>query len=217
MLFRSTQNNATAACADIGEIVVQTARWMNWTGWGWKDEHYYSMECAQKSGLEDLSIRACSGLAHPFATQEPPSIYAWLEQAMKVDFNSPFPSLDAVLNVPLTPNLQSVCERYFPLTIAMSKFLLQLHAPRLALDKQIEAILESSISSRVLDILPDAVVTMLKSAIIQRQSSPPTTWPSALLSLIDREDLMLLASSGQPQPREMVQRRVSTSRIMYSP
>jgi hypothetical protein len=124
-------------------------------------------------------------------------------------FGIPFPCLDAVLNVPLSPHLQDVCERMFHRTTALCKYLLVLHAPGLAPEKQVEATLEASISPRVMETFPNAVQIVLKDAITQCQATPPTTWPSALLDLINREDLTLLASSQQPQIREPTPRQVS--------
>lgn len=136
------------------------------------------------------------------ASQEPPSFYAWLERAVLPGFGVPFASLDVVLNIPLSPHLQAVCERSFPRTTSISKYLLVLHAPNLAPDKQVEAISEAGISTRLLETFPDAIVAVLKDAIVQCQATPPTIWSSVSLDLIGREDLALLASGKKPRPRE---------------
>jgi anaphase-promoting complex subunit 1 len=199
----------TIGSIDLGIVIAQLGRWMSWTSWDWKDGHYYAAECPSHSGFDDATIRACSGLAHPLASQNPPSLYAWLEQALLPGFSAPFASLDSVLNVPLSPHLQAVCERFFPRTTAMSKYLLVLHAPELAPEKQVQAISESRITSKMLETFPDAVSAILRDAIVQCQASPPTTWSAALLELINRDDLMLLASGQQPQPKEPEHKLVS--------
>jgi anaphase-promoting complex subunit 1 len=62
----------------------------------------------------------------------------------------------------------------------------------------------------MLESFPDAVIAVLKHAIAQCQATPPTTWTSALLDLINREDLTLLASGRQPRPQELVLKQVSS-------
>ena len=161
-----------------------------------------------------VTIRASSSLDHPLATQDPPSIYSWLERAIAPGFGIPFPSLDAVLNVPLSPALQSACEQFFPRISRLSKYLLVFHATVLPPEKQVEAISEAGITPCMLETLPDAVITILKDGVVKCQANPPTTWSSPLLELIDREDLILLAKASQPRPRETLARSVSANCCM---
>ncbi|KIW02860.1 uncharacterized protein PV09_05913 [Verruconis gallopava] len=197
-----TQEDNTTSSLNSAVLIAQLARWMDWTLWDWKDRKYYSLECAGHSGFEDFVIKACTSLSHPLAAQEPPSIYAWLEKALTPVFDAPFPSLDAILNVPMSPHLQTASAQLFPRITAISKYLVLLRAPALSPEKQIEAITEAGISPRMLETLPSSIIAILKDILTQCQAYPPTTWSSDLLDLINREDLALLASGRQPQPRE---------------
>ena len=204
------QGSSNANTVQLAYIIAQLGQWMGWDAWDWNEGHYYGVESLSHAGFEDFPIRACTGLAHPFSTQEPPSFFAWLERAILPGFAVPFPSLDAVLNVPLSPHLQDVCERLFPRITALSKYLLVLHAPGLSPQKQVEAIAESAISARMLETFPSSIVAVLKDAIAQCQAAPPTTWSPALLDLINRDDLTLLASGDHPREQESAAKYVST-------
>jgi anaphase-promoting complex subunit 1 len=192
------RENQVAESFDLSIVIAQVGRWMNWSAWDWKSDHYYAIECAARSGFEDHPIRGCTGLAHPFASQPPPPFQVWIENAITPGLTAPYPTLDGVLNVPLSPHLQAACERFFPRIVAISKYLLVRHALDLAPEKQVAAMVESAVSSHMLETVPSAIETILKNAIIQCQASPPTTWSANLLNLINRDDLVFLASSSQP-------------------
>lgn len=205
------RENHIAESFDLAIVIAQVARWMNWSAWDWTSDHYYALECAGRTGFEDYPIRACTGLAHPFASQTPPPFHAWVENALTPGQTTLYPTLDGVLNVPLSPHLQAACERFFPRIVAISKYLLVLHAPDLAAEKQVAATSESAVSSHMLETLPSAIEIIFKNAITQCQASPPTTWPASFLNLINRDDLVFLASSRQPGLHDPVPTLVSSA------
>lgn len=126
----------------------------------------------------------------------PPSIYAWLEQALSPSYHVPFPSLDTVLQQTSSQTLKRASAYFFPRTTAIKKYLVTLHALELPPDKQVEAVVKAGISAQTLETFPEAVFGIINDSIMKCQSSPPTTWTSNLLQLVGREDLMLLAQSS---------------------
>jgi anaphase-promoting complex subunit 1 len=56
----------------------------------------------------------------------------------------------------------------------------------------VEAMYASGIDSKVLETLPEAVLTPLRDAISACQCQPPTTWSKDLLELVDRSDISLV-------------------------
>lgn len=60
----------------------------------------------------------------------------------------------------------------------------------------VEAMHSAGIDSRVLETLPEAVLTPLKDSIARCQARPPPSWPKDLLELVNRGDVsMILAPS----------------------
>lgn len=61
--------------------------------------------------------------------------------------------------------------------------------------------LEMGIDNRMLETFPSAVVAGIREAIVECQSSPPTTWNEKLLEIVGREDLtMLLRPDADSSP-----------------
>lgn len=131
------------------------------------------------------------------STSNPPSIYAWLEQALSPTYHLPFPSLDAALQQPVTQNSRRASAHFFPRTTALKDYFVKLQALEISADKQVEAIVEAGITAQMLDTFPEAVFGIINEGIVRCQGSPPTTWTLNLLELVGREDLMLLAQ-GPP-------------------
>ncbi|KAE9963743.1 hypothetical protein BLS_008966 [Venturia inaequalis] len=205
-LFREEQKLDSMAASldtningDLTPILAQLGRWLGWPNWDWKSGQYYGyeMKAAADFGFEDLTIRAFTSSSHMMSTSNPPSIYAWLEQALSPNRHSPFPSLDAVLQQPVTQNLRRASARFFPRSTALRNYFVNLQALELPADKQVEAIVEAGITAQMLDTFPEAVFGVINEGIVKCQGSPPTTWTLNLLELVGRDDLMLL---GQGPP-----------------
>jgi hypothetical protein len=154
-----------------------------------------------------VTIRACTTAEHLLSSGDPPSIYAWLEQALAPGFSISFPSLEILLST--SKDLQNACSHFFPRTTALSKYLVTLRACDLTPDKQVEAITEAGITMRVLDSLPEAVRAIMKDAITKCQANPPTTWSNSFLELVGREDLVLLSTAQRPGLQDMTPNSVS--------
>ncbi|TID14184.1 negative regulator of mitosis [Venturia nashicola] len=184
---------------DLTPILAQLGRWLGWPNWDWKAGQYYGyeMKAAAEFGFEDLTIRAFTSSSHLMSTGNPPSIYAWLEQAMSSTYHPPFPSLDAVVQQPVTQNLRRASAHFFPRSTALGKYFINLRALDLPAEKQVEAIVEAGITAQMLDTFPEAVFGIINEGIVKCQGSPPTTWTLRLLELVGRDDLTLLAQ-GPP-------------------
>jgi anaphase-promoting complex subunit 1 len=161
-----------------------------------------------------VTIRAYSTADHPFASQDPPAIYPWLEQAITPGFSISFPSFEVLLSSS-SKDLQKACSQYYPRTTAVSKYLVTLRACDLAPEKQVEALAEAGISIRMLETFPEAVLAIMKDGVVKCQANPPTTWTSSFLELVGREDLVLLARGQRLGPQEVVPAVVRSSSLMF--
>ena len=58
-------------------------------------------------------------------------------------------------------------------------------------ESQVEAMVKSGITMRMLSNFPEALLAILSEPIVQCQAEPPTSWSSTLLEYVSREDLDL--------------------------
>lgn len=119
-----------------------------------------------------------------------------------------FPTLDMLIAQPdkaqLSHPSQSLAEvvaALTPRTAALCKYLSKIRRGVQTPSFQVETMLASGIDNRMLETFPSAVVAGIREAIVECQSSPPTTWNETLLEVVGREDLnMLLRPDAEWSP-----------------
>ncbi|KAK2038875.1 hypothetical protein LZ31DRAFT_635127 [Colletotrichum somersetense] len=185
--------------APLRVVLCQIARWLGWRDFvaiyelGMQEEleSRYDAELrlevplTQPSGVDfDIFhwIQTClaTGQYHPFLTLA--NLYH--SQTVKADQDHPKDSRWASIT---------------PRTL-MFKRLFEKLTPKSSPSSMVEAMHSAGISSRVLETLPEAVLTPLKDSISRCQARPPASWPKDLLELVNRGDSsMILAPTKNLQ------------------
>lgn len=119
-----------------------------------------------------------------------------------------FPTLDMLIGQPEKPqaspdsnSLAHLVTTLTPRTVALCKYLSRMRRSEQTSSLQVETMLEMGIDNRMLETFPSAVVAGIREAIVECQSSPPTTWNEKLLEIVGREDLtMLLRPDADSSP-----------------
>ncbi|CCF44508.1 PC_repeat-containing protein [Colletotrichum higginsianum] len=194
-----TPEYASPGTAPLRVVTCQIARWLGWHNFvamyelGIQEEldpHYDSelrleVPLTQPSGVDfDIFhwIQTClaTGQYHPFLTLA--NLYH--SQPVKAEQDH----LKDSRWTPVTPR-----------TFMFKRFFEKL-TPKGSPASMVEAMHSAGISSRVLETLPEAVLTPLKDSISRCQARPPASWPKDLLELVNRGDMsMILAPTKNLQ------------------
>ena len=124
--------------------------------------------------------------------EAPPSIMQWLEMVSTLRPGRLFPSIDGLLPAHTDRETRTSLEDFTPRTAALMQLLNSPGELNNRADLQVEAMIACGINMRMLETLPEALLAILKEPIVQCQAIPPTTWSSALLKFVARDDLNLL-------------------------
>ncbi|KAH8688755.1 putative 20S cyclosome subunit [Talaromyces proteolyticus] len=195
----------------LAPVLAQIGRWVGWTSWTWKEDGYYGTELATMScwAFEDNQMLRLDVPAEPFA---PPSIFGHLQSSQSQNVTSPFFTLlDVVSATDRRPRKGSMWDDVFqltPRTLAINGFMSEVGLKSTTVDK-IQLLLRWGLTSNVIETLPEGVSVPLFETIAGCQIDPPTldsptSWTSALVELIDRDDLymsMEIENVSQPASR----------------
>lgn len=131
--------------------------------------------------------------------EKPPSVFDWLEKMLDPRIFQGFPTLDMLIGQPDKPqtshasqSLVQLVTGLTPRTVALSRYLSKIRRSEQTPSLLVETMLTSGIDNRMLETFPSAVVAGIRDAIVECQSSPPTTWNETLLEIVGREDLHML-------------------------
>ncbi|KAJ5469499.1 Negative regulator of mitosis [Penicillium diatomitis] len=182
----------------LGPVLAQLGGWLGWQSWNWTDNSYYGTEMAsmERWQFEDTRITELSVPAEPFA---PPSIFDFLARASSQDPPS-FLSLLDVLNAQERASrkdkLWKECFLITPRTLALIGFFSDLRRATSPLDK-IQLLRRWGLNKSVIDSFPEGVSGPLYETVMQCQNEASTSWHTALLEIIDREDLYMSMNPAQ--------------------
>ncbi|PGH12280.1 hypothetical protein AJ80_06794 [Polytolypa hystricis UAMH7299] len=174
----------------LGPVLAQIGRWLGWKSWTWKDDGYYGTETAsmERWSFDDSQISTLDIPPEPFA---PPSIFSFIEGSLG-DNPQTFPTIfDIVSSSISSAGIGRVWERALtltPRTLALTGFISDLRTTS-GSAKKVELLSRWGLTSSVIDDLPDGINAPLHEAIVRCQASPPISWDSSLLELVDRDDL----------------------------
>ncbi|PNS21406.1 hypothetical protein CAC42_1185 [Sphaceloma murrayae] len=193
-----------AALAQMGHYLRQDA-------WDWKlgtrllGDIGFTNPGFSDSDISEVKGPARSQVAAPF------SIDAWLERALADGQVEQMMDLRMIAKL-ANPDYLSH-EASLPHTallsrqVLLARFLENVSALRRLPAAAVEVMQQNGMSSDFIESLPDSTAVLLKEMVSRCQSSPPSTWSSALLHMVDREDLVASAdihhsvgsqSSAQP-------------------
>ncbi|KAL2009101.1 hypothetical protein VTN00DRAFT_7295 [Thermoascus crustaceus] len=187
-------SDAEPSCAEIGflaPILAQIGGWLGWESWTWKDDAYYGAELANMGNwlYEDSRISSLHVPPEPFG---PPSIFLFLENFWRQpsSFLTLLDIVSASDRIQSRGRLWHEAFKLTPRTLALNGFLSEARNLRKAPEK-VELLFRWGLTGNVIETLPDGVSAPLYETIACCQVNPPTSWSSALLRLIDRDDLYM--------------------------
>lgn len=186
----------------LAPVLAQIGQWLGWESWGWSEESYYGVEMASMDRwlYEDSKITALDLPAEPFA---PPSIFSYVEGALHQSPSQFLTILDVVPKSNSTPGKGMAWQqalRLTPRTFALTGFISEVSA-RLSMGERVQLLLRWGLTADIIETLPEGISAPLYEAIVRCQSNPPTSWNTALLELIDRDDVCMSLSSDNALPQ----------------
>ncbi|MCJ1402881.1 Anaphase-promoting complex subunit 1 [Xylographa trunciseda] len=177
----------------LAPILAQMGGWLNWESWGWKGDVYYMLEIEDiQNWFFDESI--ISNPHRPREVMEPPSLLKHLEDAALAREPTEFPTLlDISFRTSSSDDARvanrSMLNHLTPRTMMVMDLLNIRH--RLP-SHHLAAVAASGLSTSMLDSFPEAIAASLRASIAICQAEPTTTWPTDVLSMIDRDDVLIL-------------------------
>ncbi|GAD92274.1 20S cyclosome subunit (APC1/BimE), putative [Paecilomyces variotii No. 5] len=180
----------------LAPVLAQIGRWLGWGSWTWKQDTYYGSEMASIDcwSFEDSQISKLNVPPEPFP---PPSIFASIENVWREQPGSFLTLLEVVSeygNTQIEGRLWQQAFGLTPRTLALRGYLSEARSSSSTLEK-VELLLRWGLTRNVIETFPDGVSAPLFEAITRCQVNPPASWTSALLELIDRDDLYVSTNS----------------------
>ncbi|CRK26531.1 hypothetical protein BN1708_014539 [Verticillium longisporum] len=190
-LDTSTPEYATPGIAELRVLMAQIARWLRWHEYA----SYYEM------GLqEELENRYDNVLAieipQPQWMGKSYDVIEWINTNLtrgdRTDFLTlAFARQKGVPDSSRQPPTDTRWDLMTPRTHMFQGFFSKLRARNDAVGI-VEAMHSSGIDVRVLETLPEAVLTPLRDAIASCQARPPSSWSKDMLKLVSRSDITLM-------------------------
>ncbi|GAB7357474.1 hypothetical protein MBLNU459_g0011t3 [Dothideomycetes sp. NU459] len=180
--------------------IAQFGKWLGLKEWTFEPNAYYELDGASDSW--SLSDSFMNGVEDTLPAQfvKPPSVYEWTERTFIFGLTDTFPTLEQIADIGTavveTTTFHDIERKLLPRLCSLQSFAVCFRRVRPIPSKTIEALADCGLTSRVLETLPEAVLAPLREAISRCQSSPPTTWPTNLLQLVERNDLASLSEQG---------------------
>lgn len=149
-------------------------------------------------------------------------IYDWIQAQLTTVQGVPFITLkevyEAIVGVRAVDSPRwHVWESITPRTHMFAKLFKRL-TPASTHREMVEAMYECGFTARVLESLPEAVLTPLQDAIFMCQPDPPPTWPKHLLQLVNRSDISsILVPNNRAKTANSLVSTAATSAIPDPP
>jgi anaphase-promoting complex subunit 1 len=176
----------------LAPIVAQIGCWLGRAAWSFEAGNYYALEGANQDRWAFVKSRASASVSAGLM-DEPFGVFEWLEQSTKHTSTAPYPTLVAVaqLNSGLkaSRSFAEFAVKMTPRIATLSRILEQTGGMAVPPTAVVETAANNGFTVEILETLPVAVAAPFREAIARCEKEPPTTWPSALLILIGREDL----------------------------
>ncbi|KAI8251309.1 Negative regulator of mitosis [Colletotrichum sp. SAR 10_98] len=190
-----TPEYASPGTTQLRVVMGQIARWL-----GWQD----FVDMYELGIQEELEPRYDTELHLEVPLTQPSGvdfdIFHWIQTCFSTGQYHPFLTLANLYHSQTSkPEQDSLKDsRWASITprTLMFKRLFEKLTPKTNSVGIVEAMHSAGIDGRVLETLPEAVLTPLKDSIARCQARPPPSWPKDLLELVNRGDVsMILAPS----------------------
>jgi anaphase-promoting complex subunit 1 len=116
---------------------------------------------------------------------------AWLENATSTNKTQNIATLNQFLSSKASHSMKSRAANFTPRLSAITRYFDTIRDRNLTAERQVEEMVHSGITMRMLETFPEALRVILNEPIVQCQAEPPTSWSNTLLEYISREDLDL--------------------------
>ncbi|MCJ1381487.1 Anaphase-promoting complex subunit 1 [Xylographa soralifera] len=184
---------AASEMDSLAPILAQMGGWLNWQSWGWRGDTYYVLE---KEDIDNWIFDEGTILNHhrPREIMEPPSVMKHLEDAALVQELTEFPTLlDVSFQTSSSVDARrakiSLLKHLTPRTMMVMDLLNVKHRHA---SQHLAVMAAFGLSISMLDSFPEGIAASLRASIAACQTDPATTWPTDILSMIDRDDILLL-------------------------
>jgi anaphase-promoting complex subunit 1 len=119
----------------------------------------------------------------------PSCIYSWIEECLNSGVPSTFPLIsNARIEGPASHKL--IDQYALPRTVALTNCISKRYEAGFNEPLVVETMLQNSMNTNMIETLPEAIATILRSTLQAAMKRPSTTWPAPLLQLVRREDLL---------------------------
>lgn len=190
------QDLTSSGVGSLAPMLAQLGHWLRWDAWDWRQGGFFALDGGSEiSWMYENSQFASRLRLHPQPWDAPPSILQWLGAVTGPQQYTPFPTLAILIRKSKASphssiNIDDIIAEVTPRTMALHTFFRDVD-PASSSRKVVELIKSCNIDSDMLATLPEVAKAPLMEAITRCQASPPTTWSSSLLQLVQREELDL--------------------------
>lgn len=198
-IFREEQKLSALSATNplvrmLAPVIAQMGTWLGLSAWSSGPGSYYCFEGASEEHWAYVRSTPLVSSQLPLM-DEPVGVYQWFEHALKQQSAERYPSLAIIagldLLTPLSKALGSMATALTPRINALSDVLAASAGLIVGSATTVELMAKHQIDDDMLETFPEAVAAPLKEALARCEPEPPTTWPSALLRLVGREDLQM--------------------------
>ncbi|KAF4556280.1 Negative regulator of mitosis-like protein [Elsinoe fawcettii] len=206
----------------LAMCLCQLGHYLRRDSWDWKLGTQLAAEIAYTNyGFSDSEVVEAQKLIK--ARCPPPfSMNVWLQVALTQRRTEPLPDLMTIAALGSEHNAhgRSTSDQMLtlPRLTTLSKFLERISASSRETYQIVEIMQQTGMSEIFLATLPESTAGYLREYIAVCRVSPPSTWSSSLLRMVDREDLMLVVPSEAQLVRPGIHQRhvVSAASDLYA-
>ncbi|KAM0321949.1 hypothetical protein ACHAQA_009846 [Verticillium albo-atrum] len=200
-LDATTPEYSSPGSTELRVLMGQIARWLKW----------HEFAAIYEMGLQEEPETRYDDVVQINSPPPQPSgmsfdIIEWIRTSLTTKQSIPFLTLARVHRLGVSGPGQDTTpdsrwDLVTPRTLMFTRFFAKLHARKDAVSI-VEAMYSSGIDVRVLETLPEAILTPLRDSIARCQPQPPATWSKDLLDLVSRSDITLIL-----EPEKRLQQR----------
>ncbi|KAF6808009.1 20s cyclosome subunit (apc1) [Colletotrichum musicola] len=191
-----TPEYASPGTAQLRVVMCQIARWLRW------HDFVAMYELGIQEELEpryDSELHLEVGLTQPSGVDF--DVFHWIQTCFSTGQYHPFLTLANLYHSQTMKSEQDYLKdsRWAAITprTLMFKRLFEKLTPKSSPVSIVEAMHAAGINGRVLETLPESVLTPLKDSIARCQARPPASWPKELLELVNRGDISMVLAPNK--------------------
>ncbi|KAH0388394.1 hypothetical protein KCU92_g790, partial [Aureobasidium melanogenum] len=188
----------------LDAIIAQFGQWLSLDMWSYKAGSYLETDgrfsdWELSSSMMNTTVKALHNTCPP-----PQSVFAWTEKNFVQGVSEQFLGIETIASLwtdtpPATPS--RLAGEILPRLTSLRSLAARFSAIKASPSALVETMMDAKLGSGVFETLPEGVLAPLREAINRCQTAPPTTWSSALLEFVSREDLIGLSQLNKDASR----------------